>query len=150
MRAGEYIRSLRSPVFTGAIQISILLTYLLTYDYLLQKNQTFFWKTWKAEFTSRACFSDFIDDSNNASVIADTFACMFERACGNNSRESNKRLFCEFTTTQDEYFCNYKYDDNQMFMSVEHVDKCLHTMKLGKVAGCDGMKLSTWLMHILF
>ena len=30
MRAGEYIRSLRSPVFTGAIQISILLyfTYL--------------------------------------------------------------------------------------------------------------------------
>ena len=30
MRAGEYIRSLRSPVFTGAIQISILLT-LLTY-----------------------------------------------------------------------------------------------------------------------
>ena len=29
MRAGEYIRSLRSPVFTGAIQISILLTYLL-------------------------------------------------------------------------------------------------------------------------
>ena len=28
--AGEYIRSLRSPVLTGAIQISILLTYLLT------------------------------------------------------------------------------------------------------------------------
>ena len=30
MRAGEYIRSLQSPVFTGAIQISILLS-LLTY-----------------------------------------------------------------------------------------------------------------------
>ena len=31
LRAGEYITSPRSPVFTGAIQISILLTYLLTY-----------------------------------------------------------------------------------------------------------------------
>ena len=33
MRAGEYIRSLRSPVFTGAIQISILLYF--TYFTLL-------------------------------------------------------------------------------------------------------------------
>ena len=29
---------------------------------------------------------------------------MFEGACGNNSSESNKKLFCEFTTTQDDYF----------------------------------------------
>ena len=42
----------------------------------------------------------------NNTVIADTFACMFEGACGNNTIESNKRLFCEFTTTPDEYFCN--------------------------------------------
>ena len=31
MRAREYIRSLRSPVFTGAIQISILLYFTLLY-----------------------------------------------------------------------------------------------------------------------
>ena len=37
---------------------------------------------------------------------------MCEGACGNNSNESNKRLFYEFTTTQDEYLCNYKYDNN--------------------------------------
>ena len=45
-------------------------------DCLLQKDQTSLWKTWKAKFTSKAGFSDFIDGSNNASVIADTFACM--------------------------------------------------------------------------
>ena len=65
---------------------------------------------------------------------------MFVDACGNNSSESNKRFFCEFTTTQDEYFCNYKCDDNQVFISVENVDKCLHAMKLGKAASCDGIE----------
>ena len=98
----------------------------------MQKDQTSFWKTWKAKFSSKAGFAEFIDDSNNASVIADTVACMFEGACSNNFSESNKRLLCEFTTTQDEYFYNFKYDAN--------VDKCLHAMKLEKAAGCDGIE----------
>ena len=38
-------------------------------DYLLQKDQASFWKTWKAKFTNNAGFSDFIDGFNNASVI---------------------------------------------------------------------------------
>ena len=58
--------------------------------YLLQKDQTSFCKTWKAKFTSKAWFSNFIEGSNNASVITDTFACMFEGACGNDSCEINK------------------------------------------------------------
>ena len=37
---------------------------------------------------------------------------MFQDAFDNNSSESNKRLFCELTTTQDEYICTYKYDDS--------------------------------------
>ena len=82
--------------------------------YFLQNDQTSFWKTLKAKFTTKVGFSDFVDGSNNASVIADTFACMFEGACGYTSSESNKILFSEFTTTQDEYFCNYKYDQNQL------------------------------------
>ena len=65
---------------------------------------------------------------------------MFEGACSNNFSESNKRLFCEFTTTQDEYFCNYEYDENLVYISVENVDKCLHAKKLGKAAGCDGIE----------
>ena len=105
-----------------------------------KKNQISFWKTWKDKFASKAGFSDFFYGSNNASVIADTFACMFEGACSNNSSESNKRLFCEFTTIQDEYFCIYKYDENQVYILVENVDKCLHAMKLGKAAGCDGIE----------
>ena len=54
-------------------------------DYLLQKDQTSFWKTWKAKYTSKTKFSDFFDGSNNASVIFDTFACMFQSASSNNS-----------------------------------------------------------------
>ena len=41
------------------------------------------------------------------------YICMFECACGNNSSESNKILFSEFTTTKDECFCNYKYDEKR-------------------------------------
>ena len=106
-----------------------------------QKYQTTFWKIWKAKFTSKAWFSDFIDDFNDAPVIADAFACMFEGACVNNSSENNKRLFCEFTTTQDEYFFSYKYNNHHnVYISVEYVDKCLHAVKLGKAAGCDGIE----------
>ena len=98
----NYKRALRQKDKDEFLSFSIDLN-----DYLLQKDQTSFWKTWKAIFTSKAEFSDFIDGSNNASVIAETFACMFEGACGNNSSESNKRLFRHFTTSQDDYFCNY-------------------------------------------
>ena len=58
-----------------------------------KKIKTFFWKTLKVKFTSKDGFSDFIDGFNNASVIANTFSCMFKDACGNNSSESNERLF---------------------------------------------------------
>ena len=107
----------------------------------MQKYQTSFWKTRKAKFTNKVGFSDFIDGFNNASVIADTFACMFEGAFGSNSSESNKRLFSEFTTTQVSIFVIInKYDKNKVYISVENVGKCLHAMKLGKAAGCDGIE----------
>ena len=49
-----------------------------------------------------------------------------------------RNRFREFTTTRDEYLFNYKYDENQLYISVENVGKCLHAMKPGKAAGCDG------------
>ena len=39
------------------------------------------------------------------------------------------------------YFFNYNYDDNHnVYISFENIDKCLHAMKLGKAAGCDGIE----------
>ena len=79
MRAREYIRSLRSPVFMGAIQISILLYFTLLYFTLLYLKSI-------TKFIAEAPVSIYFNLSRFLLHFGDVFFCLYRRASRVTSR----------------------------------------------------------------
>ena len=110
------------------------------HDLLLDKDHTAFWKTWKAKFTHNGQFPDVIDGSSDPTVIANKFAGIFESACTPNSQAASDRLFNEFVNCYNDFIFSDKHAEYSS-ISVELVDRCLHSMKLHKAAGVDGIEV---------
>jgi hypothetical protein len=104
-----------------------------------------FWKTWKAKFAHNGHFPDVIDGSSEPVLIANKFAALFESACAPNSQVAGDRLFNEFVNKYNEFVA---CDDHAVYteISVELIDRCLHSMKLHKAAGIDGIEVE----HLLY
>ena len=115
------------------------------HEMLLQKEQSAFWKTWKAKFCNKVKLSDFIDGCNDSSQIANKFAEVFANACTSNSITTSKKLYDEFESCKLAYFDANTCDDN-VCIDVELLSKCISGLKRGKAAGLDGIEVE----HITF
>ena len=111
-------------------------------DYLLSKDQEGFWKVWRSKFC-KVRQTEFIDGTNDPVSVADLFATHFENACAHNSVDRSFVLLKEFLSQYDEYTGDVDCDCH---IPVELVDRCLHSMKLQKAAGLDGIESE----HIVF
>jgi len=109
-------------------------------DCLLSKDHTAFWKTWKAKFAHNGHFPDVIDGSSDPALIANKFAVLFEAACTPNSQAAGDHLFNEFVNNYNE-FCASDNHEIYSAISVELIDRCIHSMKLHKAAGIDGIEV---------
>ena len=115
------------------------------HEMLLQKEQSAFWKTWKAKFCNKVKLSDFIDGYNDSSQIANKFAEVFANACTSNSITTSKKLYDEFESCKLAYFDANTCDDT-VCIDVELLSKCISGLKRGKAAGLDGIEVE----HIAF
>ena len=110
-------------------------------DFLMMKDYSSFWETWKAKFTTHTTVSGIVDGASDSTVVANKFADVFKLACSNNSVIQNNNLFSEFSVAYDMY-CK---DQVCYEISAEVVALCVSKLKLGKASGLDGVEAE----HIL-
>jgi len=98
-----------------------------------------FWKTWKRRVNNgKNVAADTVDGFVEPHGIAGIFAEKFSKACKPNRAVHDSELKAEFEDRFSKYhMCS---DVSIPCMSVELVDKCMKTIKLGKAAGDDGIE----------
>jgi len=105
------------------------------HEYLMQKDMISFWTSSQSKFCKQKQ-SPVIDGSCDGRVIVEKFADYFKSVCSTDpsvseSRESIKQSIADYTSQHAQ--CT--------LFSVETIDKCLKSMKLGKAAGLDGIEI---------
>ena len=109
------------------------------HEYLMQKDMISFWTCWQNKFCKHK-HSPVIDGSCDGRVIWEKFADNFKSICSTNPSVSASRE----TTKQ---FCWYTSQHGQCTLfTIETVDKCLRSMKLGKAASLYGIEIK----HLLY
>src|SRR6218665_2861137 len=103
------------------------------HDYLLSKDTTAFWKTWKSKFKSKRKASVTVDGFTEPNKIANDFATNFKNACSPNNETHNQDLKNKFLARFSQYHPACKFST----VSVEGVDQCIRKMKRGKAPGLD-------------
>ena len=109
------------------------------HECLLAKDMTAFWGNWRAKH-GKPNKTSVIEGLSSGAQIADKFADYFEEACS-----PNQSVTCR--TNMGDVIHNYATEHAEFDMvTVEHVDRCLGMMKLGKAAGYDGIEVE----HIMY
>jgi len=101
------------------------------HEYLMQKDIISFWKSWQNKF-SKQKHSPVIDGSCDGHIIVQKFAYYFKSVCSTDPSLSESR-----DTTKQSIVDYMSQHVHCTLFTVETVDKCLRSMKLGKAAGLD-------------
>ena len=99
-----------------------------------------FWKSWQNKF-SKQKHSPVVDGSCDGHVIIQKFADYFKSVCSTDPSVSESR-----ETTKQSIIDYMSQHVHCTLFTVETVDKCLRSMKLGKAAGLDGIEVE----HLLY
>jgi len=106
------------------------------HELLLSKDCKGFWKTWKSKVNNRHVPTGIVDGCSSLDDIANIFASNFYNACCPNDTVRNDNMKLKFETSLKSYCPS----SNVQLFTVELVDLCMRTMKIGKAAGYDGIE----------
>ena len=107
------------------------------HEYLLQKDQPAFWKSWSSKFCSKVKPSEVVDGENDMAHIANNFAAVFEQACTSNCAATSDKLYEEYFRLRPEYIGSVTGNVEVETINTELITKCIQGLKLGKAAGLD-------------
>ena len=127
----EYRRSMKCKRTVDNARISNDL-----HEQLLSKDFKSFWSTWRNKMGKRYVAPSVVDGCRQPVDIANVFAGNFAKACMPNNTSKYTELKAEFEAKLN----NYSSQHVMRPVTVELLDKCLHSMKLGKAAGADNIE----------
>jgi exonuclease III len=109
------------------------------HSHFLNKKIPDFWKSWNKKMHCNVTKEVYVNGSNDEKVVADAFADSFEAIYfDSNSNDSAKKEFNQLLLSN---YNSHTVSQQELltFFSVEQIDRCIRSLKLGKASGPDDL-----------